>query len=566
MKFYLLALITIFSFNLNAQKVKFKTKSTTYQAIQLPSQKIDPAVKTYSSKITSNSKDLWNLGLNKTDLERNYLKLFGYQKVERKGDLMIEMEIGAFSITKEELTEKMKSVKGGKKPENLKYQYEFTYSMPITVTVYDKNGDKLFSNSDKSSGKFSSPVFKDRASAGKNKKNRYKWINKEKKNNVTNRSKAILKVLNANFGFMAKEETVSLDHPKIKKAPSFKGFDDEITEVEKLLHSIEAYIPIPEETSRKIKEMYTKWMAEADKYSASDKKQAKIKAAYLFNIMSSAFVIEDFETATKTADELIKLKRYKNSSKRVLKKITTIKEGFERSGLSSSHTVIETGELSTADSSTGDGNSAATNDQYSDHKGDEMRNKALGLHEDAKEYPATIIFQTGDTFNGIFVIDYTRYKDPVFFRGGNVNLFSEKDGVITRKTFNIKKIKSFKIGDQEYSVMRPKVTGVGIGGKGTSNVVLELYEKTDKMELYIAQPTSLKEMRELSLTGNFVMRKTGDKFQDLSSVKYLRFKKAFSKYIADCPDIAKRVKAGEFKRNRLEDLSKLLHAYTDNCK
>lgn len=566
MKKILIPIIILLSFTLNGQKVSLKNASCSYGVTQLPMDVLNESIKTYSVMISSNSKTLWSIGLNKTDIERDYLKLHGFQRVERKGDLVLKLDIGAFTIIKEEIQESLKSLKGGNTPENKEFQFKFTYSFPVSLTV-NKGDEKLSAfkyDMKASTNVFFSPKYGKSSIAYANKSKYIKsWFNAEKKKRLLKAAAAIYKGMNDKYGYFPISETIELSYAKVKKRPDLQGLKDEVLEVKKLLAEIRSDEPITDELKRSVNNILAIWKKAGDDTPAGDKHQLRLKAAYYSNVMKVSAAIEDFATAEEYANNLTALNKEKKAAKNMLKKVVAIRESFERTGKQSRHFPSDIA----ADYQPSDGaNTDSTGKvDYVEKSTTEDRNKELGIHEDAEEYEAKIEYTNGTSFEGIFVVDYSMYKDAVFFRGGNVKLFQEKDGLITQLGFDLRKIKSFKLGDRDFVVFHPR-SGLAVGGQAAGPSAVELIEATDKMELYINHPNSKKSLNEGSLTGNFMMRKPGDKLQDLNSVKYLRFKKAFSKYISDCPSVSKRVKDGEFKRASLVDLTKLVYEYTNNCK
>ncbi len=86
------------------------------------------------------------------------------------------------------------------------------------------------------------------------------------------------------------------------------------------------------------------------------------------------------------------------------------------------------------------------------------------------------------------------------------------------------------------------------------------------MNIFKSHPTSAPDSDALDLSTNLWVKKSGkgEEYRNLESLKFLNFKKGFSKYMSDCPELAERIKAGEFKRNLL-DITEIAMEYSD-CK
>jgi len=138
--------------------------------------------------------------------------------------------------------------------------------------------------------------------------------------------------------------------------------------------------------------------------------------------------------------------------------------------------------------------------------------------------------------------------------------FHEKEGgSIVRQGIDWTKVKSFSIGNRSFITGRRK----GIRSGGELDVkVLEILKQTDRMTLFMRHPYSRKDMgMNISFRGDYHIQKAGDELQNLNSVSYnVNFKKKFSKYVADCPQLSERVLNGEFKVKK-EDLVRIVDAY-----
>lgn len=561
MKTTLFLLLSLFTFStLSAQKVKLRNHQGAYMVTQLPDKVLDPSIKTYSTLIQNNSTELWGMGMKKTDLEYKYLKIHGLQRVKTKGDLLIELNIGQFKIVKEELKETLKSLKGGTEASNKQYHYEFQYHMPISMAVY--NGDeKIYSSLKEQTSvtqKFSSPKFATSAAASKNRKQYYsQWINTPRADEINKKAMNYYKSLNARYGYKPIEVPFKLHKPNAKKAPDQEAFANEVVKTAELLVSLKANAPIPAELKAQLADQVSAWSEAGKGYSPTDKTQAKLFQAYTYNAMQTAFVIEDFATAKSLAQTLIDNSTDKAFAKKIINDIGKAEEAMKRVGVSSRYLALASEEAELAAAESGKGNSLAT------ATADEARDQALGLHEYAKEFPIKLTSRAEKISEGILVVDYSDYEDAYFFRGGNVAYFVGNDEVgYTKKELNLSRYNAFQLGERSFELIHPKTSLTGGGNVAYS--IVELVESTDKMQLYTIHPANRDDVGQVSLTGNFMIKKTGDKHQNLNGVKYLNFKKAFSKYIADCPALAEQVAAGKYKRSKIEDLMKIVEAYT-NC-
>ncbi|MDV7401541.1 hypothetical protein RZS08_59535, partial [Arthrospira platensis SPKY1] len=76
-------------------------------------------------------------------------------------------------------------------------------------------------------------------------------------------------------------------------------------------------------------------------------------------------------------------------------------------------------------------------------------------------------------------------------------------------------------------------------------------------------PTEVATAQSTQLRESLLLRKAGEEeLADLNSMKFMNFKKSFSKYISDCPELADRVGSGALKPTT-EDLLEVVRVYTD---
>ena len=120
-----------------AQKTDMKNIKVSYE--QLPLQPLDVSIKTYNSELSMNV-TLENTDLNK--LSNQYLKLYGYKKVETQEDVLIKVNFGEFQINKELITKDVFNVNEGKNVSG--YYYEITCEYPVSFSLTGINGNTIF--------------------------------------------------------------------------------------------------------------------------------------------------------------------------------------------------------------------------------------------------------------------------------------------------------------------------------------------------------------------------------------------------------------------------------------
>ncbi len=127
--------INVFMF---AQKADMKNIKVSYT--QLPLQPLNESIKTYNSVLSM------DITLENTDLDKlsnQYLKLYGYKKVEDQNDvLIINAKFGEFQFNKELITKDVFNVNQGKNVTG--YYYQITCTYPVNLSLISNNGKTIF--------------------------------------------------------------------------------------------------------------------------------------------------------------------------------------------------------------------------------------------------------------------------------------------------------------------------------------------------------------------------------------------------------------------------------------
>ncbi len=130
-------LFLFFNVLMFAQKPNMKNIKVSYT--QLPLQALDESIKTYNSVLSI------DITLENTDLDKlsnQYLKLYGYKKVEDQNDVLINAKFGEFQINKKLITKDVFNVNQGKNVTGYYYQINCTY--PVNLSLISNDGKTIF--------------------------------------------------------------------------------------------------------------------------------------------------------------------------------------------------------------------------------------------------------------------------------------------------------------------------------------------------------------------------------------------------------------------------------------
>lgn len=544
--------IFLFTFLMIGPPAKIKTKKMEIQVerTQFPTDQLDASVKTFKSVIQSTDQFIWQAITDKVSLERQYLTLEGYQRNNDNADVQILANVDQYRETSRDIEEALKKLKGGDGPENKKYRYKFSFSMPITCqlvhqgqVIHSLGGERNFISQGKQ--EFYSKYYntsKELIAAAK--RSYGSWRNNAIKKHINSKMNAIYHNLNNKYGYKPIKDNMTFFHANSKKHPEHKALETQVNEFKAYAQNIRAHTPIAGATLDGIKGLLATWESEVGRHSF-DGDAAKLKEAYSMNLMNGAFAVEEFDMSKKYATLLMNNKKTKRVGRRGLERIENLMLDFKRTGYDTTHPDMSLEDIApVATIGSEDSPTAATTTLVDD----EVRKSQLGLHGGAKEYAGHFKLMTGGEHDYIVVVDHTVHPDIVFHSGTNFKLYKKDGEEYQPYRFDLRRTKEFSIGDRKFKRH----------GKGAGEVI-ELVYDTDKMDLYRAHPSS-PDQAGIQMTGIWLAQKEGEGMTDLRGLKFMSFKKGFSKWIADCPSVSAKVADQKYKRNE-DDLIAIVDEY-----
>ncbi len=210
---FILSILPLLGF---AQKVSFDNVKVKYT--QLPLFPLPEEIKTYEARLVIDIPE----EMGKPDQMNNqYLKIQGYEKVREGGDLIIDLVFGKFGLVgKELITDDVYNINAG---ENMKgYFYKIHCGYPVTLTVITGNGKEMLRQEvkpDKDILNFDFGKWKYSVEDLNNKFNEEQGellLEKQKKyiKSVLNQVKS---TINSNYGYPEKSEKNKIASGKGKK-------------------------------------------------------------------------------------------------------------------------------------------------------------------------------------------------------------------------------------------------------------------------------------------------------------------------------------------------------------
>ena len=312
-KVFILFILSILPLLGSAQKVSFDNVKVKY--IQLPLFPLPEEIKTYETSLMIDIPE----EMGKPDQMNNqYLKIQGYEKVKDRGDLKIDLVFGKFGLIEKKLiTDDVYNINAG---ENMKgYLYQIHCKYPVTLTVTTGNGkemlrqevtpDKDLLNFD--FGKWEYSV-----------ENLNKKYNEEQEKLLLEKQEKYIKsvlnqvknILNGNYGYPEKSEKIKIASGKGKKF-NYQDLETAFGNTEKAFESLtnkDNIDLIHQEFSTAI-EIWEKAILESDGGKKS-RISPEIKMMLLYNCAVANLWMNNFEKAIEDLTEATSLVTDKTSS------------------------------------------------------------------------------------------------------------------------------------------------------------------------------------------------------------------------------------------------------------
>ncbi len=328
-----------------AQPVTVDNESVPVEYYRIPDNPLDPSYTTYSANIEARFGGLSMTGYTETSLEDDYLKLEGYKKVNRAGDIEIEASIGDFNVFGErtDLRRTKKKNKDGKEITITTYAIEVKYSIPISIKVADKNGNTLenkyiFSWSDEST--YTSSYYNSLSELDSywriNRKSKLADLQRDK---VREGFKKISSLLNDKYGYRLVKENAHFETIGKKKHPDYDAYQNALETIKEAFKTMNATSGLNTIKTR-IKPSLDFYNTESKKYGTKTKDDKKLKHITLYNQALAYFWLEDFDQAEIFAKEIQKFNAKDKDARRLLADIDSTKDSLDRAGKKSRHGVM----------------------------------------------------------------------------------------------------------------------------------------------------------------------------------------------------------------------------------
>ena len=328
-----------------AQAVSIDNVAVPVSYYRLPETPLSASYSTYSAEIDIDYRDLSTTTYTESSLINEYLSVDGFKKVNSKGDIHIEAEVGDFVNWGEyHKTSRHKSKdKNGVEREVTKHYIELRWSMPISVVVRDREGDRLidkyiFSSSDIRT--YVTPSYSSLSDLDSHWRiDRTSRLRNIQKDRIQEGMRQISNLINSQFGYTRINDNTRFETIGKKKHPEYEIYQKNVEIIKsafKLMDADKSLEPV-KKAAQPALDFYKSREATI---KGNGKDELKLKHIILYNQALAYFWFEDFGKAKQYADAIIKLDPKDKDAKRLQDYIEEVQYSLERSGRKTRHSVV----------------------------------------------------------------------------------------------------------------------------------------------------------------------------------------------------------------------------------
>jgi len=525
-----------------AQNIKAYKSTLSYR--QMPTELLPSNYQYYSTSIAIDPAFGRQMSVTESELN-NSIDIGGFKKINNGGNFFIEIiydlplnnPASAPILNRESKSKK----DDGTQVVTKYFWWQHDLAMPIALRVTDMNNEVIIDQIIRSPEEITEVKGKEStayANALKGKKSSSRGqISSAYRAAILDGVQRANNLINNRYGFPIRKADPGLGVLAAKKHPEFAEWQTNM-EAAKTAFSKLGGDKNSDQFRTEIQPIMSFWEAGYKANDKTNKKQRKLWYQSASNLMKSYYWMEDYENASKYANEIAGQKFKTQTGKGMLKRIEETKQSMANINASTRYFPIEIGEPS----------EEILNISYMGErqsKIDAYKDRAMGVNEGTREYNGSITTTQGQEFPVTFVVDYSRSLWLNFEAAGNVKFFREGETSVKREYLDVTKIKAFTFDNRVFKLMEFKpASAVKISLKKTIPAqYLEVIYEAEQIAVYHFYPSDL-----ISMGG----------------LKYLVLKKGLAQLFEDCSTLVKSIEAGNFKRSD-ESLKQLAIQFENDC-
>ena len=542
----LIAISFIFTQDLSAQKIKDERISFEYT--RLPSNPLDPTFTTYSSVVYGSDYGLENLGYDRNAAADRYFTLGGFKRVGQGGHFRISCYVGYPSTTSAETKSYTETItnKDKTKTKVTRYKKIITYRVPVRYKMEDYQGNVITSGSMNEVKTFTYGEGSTSRVAISNqwRDSRNRIMSEKYKSAIKNSFSSASGTLRALYGYSRKKQTAQIEMLG-KKDKSTEEFMSAYETTKAAFAQMRA-----DEKTDKVKEAARPaiefYMAEKNKWAATDKKERKVRSACVYNLATIFYWLDELDEARKYANECVEIDYKPSRAKSLIRGIDAAKKLFDINNTTSRHPYFELSNATAPGMASFGGLDAVEEGPAS---------------AAAKALTGFIVDKNGNKIPGDFIVSAADGEELKFGPQGNVSFDYMQDGRKASAALAPTDINEFSLNERNFMVM-DFIPGAKGNTESKTSIMELLYDGGSiKVLKYYPYDDALGDQ-----SVEYAFHKTDDATAtSTSSTMFLLFNKGLQKYFADCTDLAEVAGTGEFKKTE-DDIIRAARVYAEMCK
>jgi hypothetical protein len=532
-----------------SQKIDLDKELWEHSYVRIPKSNDLTNLKTYSISIFANADNLNRLGLGSDKIETSF-NLDGFVYTKGLADVIIDVTIENLRKISEEVTSKESQVyEGGKYVSRKIYIPATSYAIPTTIKITKALNKEVILHSvigdDQNPvvialGEFPTPEAANASFKGSADKRLESC--KEKYNQLLTRE---LNSFKEKYDFTITKESDIFWHVDLKKSPEFAEFNGKLTASKEIFANQKVSDDI-KTTREKLAPIMQYFRENADKLTGDDKKNRKLKYAYLVNLGKTQLWLEMADECAITGQQVIDNDYDKIDGKNLVYFAKLLSEELKRSPNGSRHL--------TRDGFTSITRFSAAEIQPLPFK---LPNPPAGF----KSYPGTMTTLTGEQYKGAL---WAKATGALSFEPSDEARFVYgKNNELKEQSIDLNEIEGITLDSGE-KFARLKYSGNNmffqILHESTNFKILKYHRSNEGSGVFgIADLNNGKEM--------CIMKKASGAIKSVGVGLGGNAAKKTAEFYSACESLKTKILANEFgKMNELEGQVKALTFFEQDCK
>ena len=336
----MLAITSLLSLHLGAQKIDIDKKPVTTSLLALPQKDVDTSFHRYSYKFNGGY-FLGTWGMDLDAAKNSYFKLNGYQLVENGGDLQLEATLLPVKFLESNVESRMEKSKdkAGRETSKTYYKHVLSYESGFSWKMLDKTGKELtgrlsgFQNTSikKHTGS-EYGTYKEASDSYNN--NRPQITRDVATKEIQGFLSGMYQHMNAQFGYRPETERFNIWVVGSKNHPEYEAMQQHFEAVKAAFGAMPAS-GLAEADLEALKPSIAYYSSIPEKYKADEKADSKLRYAAYFNLANIYLFTDNPAKTTEYANLIVQNDYDKGDGKDFLKDAEQLKALLEKKKVAS---------------------------------------------------------------------------------------------------------------------------------------------------------------------------------------------------------------------------------------